>query len=136
ASSTHSAGYAVSSINDGVRSGQQWGSGGGWNDGTPNAFPDYVQLDFHLDQLVKEVDVYTLRDNYPSAGDPTTSTVFTAYGVTDFEVQRFDSATTNWVTINGAVVTGNNRALRKVKFPAVTTSKIRVVINNALAAFS
>jgi hypothetical protein len=136
ASSQYSPAYPVSSVIDGTRHGQNWGNGGGWNDATGNTYPDFVQLDFHVNQLVKEVDVYTLQDNYPAAGDPTTDTVFTAFGVTAFEVQYFDSATLSWVAVPNVSVSGNDRALRKVKFPAITTDKVRVVVNNALAGYS
>jgi hypothetical protein len=137
ASSTQSAGYSVSSVIDGVRNGLNWGAGGGWNDATADQFPDLVQLDFHAQQQIKEVDVYTLRDDYSSNGtNPTTADLFTAYGVTALHVEYFDDATATWQPINGASVTGNNRVLRKVKFPSVTTSKLRVMVDAALASFS
>ncbi len=40
------------------------------------------------------------------------------------------------MTVPGGVVTGNNLVWRKVTFPEVTTTKVRVVINGALAGRS
>ena len=47
ASSTYSAGYPVSAVNDNQRSGAGWGGGGGWKDATSGAFPDWVQISFN-----------------------------------------------------------------------------------------
>src|SRR4030095_12892578 len=47
ASSTFSSAYAVTGVNNGERAGVGCGSGtGGWNDGTPQSFPDSVEIAF------------------------------------------------------------------------------------------
>jgi hypothetical protein len=56
------------------------------------------------------------------------------YGLLDFDVQTWNG--TQWVTIPGGSVTGNDKVMRIFTFPAVTTTKIRVVVNNARAHFS
>jgi hypothetical protein len=38
----------------------------------------------------------------------------------------------NWQTVPGGSVTGNNLVWRRFIFPAVTTGKVRVVVNAAV----
>ncbi len=56
------------------------------------------------------------------------------YGILDFDVQFFDG--TNWVTVPGGKVKGNDKAMRVFTFNSITTTKIRVVVNNGRAHFS
>jgi hypothetical protein len=56
---------------------------------------------------------------------------FATYGITAFDVQYWSGST--WVTLSGGSVTGNNKIWRKFTFAPVTTAKIRVLVNNALA---
>jgi hypothetical protein len=49
-------------------------------------------------------------------------------------VQYWDGS--NWVTIPGGSVTGNDKAMRIFIIPEIATTKIRVVVNNARAHFS
>lgn len=95
ASSSLSAAYPVAAIIDGDRKGLNWGSGGGWNDATPNAYPDWARIDFSGHQWFDQVSVYTLQDNYPNPVEPTDQTTFTQYGITSFEVQVWDGV--NWI---------------------------------------
>ena len=44
---------------NGDRRGQPWGAGGGWNDGTPNTWPDWLEIDFSGAQTIDEIDVFT-----------------------------------------------------------------------------
>src|SRR5208282_1344669 len=136
ASSTYvAAGYSfpVSAIIDGDRAGLNWGHGGGWNDGTANVWPDWVQINFSGAQTIDQVIVYTLQDNYTSPVDPPATMTFTLYGVTAFQVQGWNGS--SWVNL-GAAVTGNNLVKRAVNFPAFTTTQIRVNITAALAGYS
>jgi len=55
---------------------------------------------------------------------------FTLYGITSFEVQYWDGA--NWVTIPGGNIVGNNNVWRKIVFTPVTTTKIRVLVNDSV----
>src|SRR5207245_9677076 len=71
ASSTYSAGYAPSGAIDNVRSGANWGNGGGWNDATPNSFPDWLQVNFSASQSINRVVVYSVQDNYQNPVEPT-----------------------------------------------------------------
>src|SRR6185436_3509847 len=45
-SSIYSGGYPVAAANNGDRRGINWGAGGGWSDGTANAYPDWLEIDF------------------------------------------------------------------------------------------
>ena len=134
ASSTYSANYTVDATNDGDRKGQNWGAGGGWNDATFNTCPDWVQITFDGQKTIDEIDVFTLQDAYTAPIDPTSNLAFTKYGVTAFDVQYWTGI--DWVTVSGGAVTGNNLVWRKLTFPAVTTDRIRVLINASQAGFS
>jgi hypothetical protein len=59
---------------------------------------------------------------------------FTQYGVTDFEVQYWTGST--WADVPGGNVTGNRNVWRQFVFANITTSRIRVLVNNALASYS
>ena len=127
ASSVNSAGYAVAGVNDNKRSGAGWGSGGGWNDGTPSVFGDWVQIKFNGQKTIDHVVLYTLQDHYTSPVEPTDSMTFNVYGVTDFQVQAWNGAA--WVTLG--TVSGNNRVKRTVSFTPYTTDRIRVFITGS-----
>ena len=71
ASSVFSAQFPVAAVNNNERKGAGWGSGGGWNDATANAFPDWVEIDFNGSKTIDRVIVYTLQDNYPNPIEPT-----------------------------------------------------------------
>jgi RHS repeat-associated protein len=80
------------------------------------------------------VDVFTVQDAVATPSEPTEAMTFSQYGVTAFDVQYWTGAV--WVTVPGGSVSGNNLVWRKVTFPAVRTSKVRVYINAALAGRS
>ena len=132
ASSTFSAAFPVSAVNNNERAGVNWGNGGGWNDATGNAFPDTVQINFSGSKTINRVVVYTLQDNYASPVEPTDSMTFTLYGITAFTVQGKQG--NQWVTL--ATVSGNNLVKRTVNFSPFTTTQIRLRITSALASFS
>jgi hypothetical protein len=96
--------------------------------------PTLLEVDFGGQKTIDEVDVYTLADYpaYETQSDPSVAQTFTQYGVTSFEVQYWTGSA--WVTVPGGSVTGNNKVWRKFTFPAVTTSKVKVLVNNAPAA--
>ena len=132
ASSTYSSGYPVASINDNQRTGAPWASGGGWNDGTANTYPDWVQVNFNGAKTIDRVVVYTLQDSYASPIQPTDTMTFSKYGIKDFTVQGWNGA--NWVTVGS--VTGNNLVKRTVSFAAITTDRIRIQVTAALVSYS
>src|SRR5581483_3903546 len=89
ASSSYSAGFPASAVNDGQRSGAGWGSGGGWNDATSGLFPDWVQINFNGTKNVDRVVVYSVQDDYANPLEPTDATTFSLYGVVDFTIQAW-----------------------------------------------
>ena len=119
-------------VNNNERAGVNWGNGGGWNDATSDAYPDWVQINFNGSKSIDRVVVYTLQDNYANPIEPTDSLTFTQYGITDFTVQGWNGSA--WVTL--ATVSGNNLVKRSVTFAAFTTDRIRVNVTNALARYS
>ena len=134
ASSTYNSAFPTASVNNGDRKGVNWGNGGGWNDATLNTYPDWVQVDFNGAKTISEIDVFTLQDNYPNPQEPNETQTFTAYGVTDFEVQYWDGA--NWLTVSGGSVTGNNKVWRKFSFTPISTPRIRILVSSASASYS
>jgi len=134
ASSTYSTDYPVAAVNDGDRKGLNWGSGGGWNDGTPSAYPDWVQVQFSGVQSVNEIDVFTVQDDYTAPVEPTQTLTFAGFGITGFEVQYWNGSA--WMTVPGGSVSGNKNVWRKFNFATVSTDRIRVLVNAALGGFS
>ena len=126
---------AVSAIN-GDRTGATWGtSTGGWNDATRDVYPDTFEVDFPVDETIDEIDVFTLQNNWTTAGEPSLTTPASSEGILDFNVQYCSGNCTSapvWTTISGGSVTGNDKAWRRFTLsPAIATSKIRVVVNNS-----
>src|SRR5439155_17618045 len=71
-----------------------------------------------------------MRDDYTTQTDPSSTQTFANYGVTGFNVQYWDGSA--WTTVSGGTITGNNLVWKKVSFPSVTTTKLRVVANSAV----
>ena len=133
-STTYSDGYSPAGAINGDRKGLNWGAGGGWNDATAGSFPDWLQVDFAGAKTISEVRVFSVQDNFGAPGEPTSAQTFSLYGLTSFTVQYWDGA--QWVTVPGGTITGNWHVWRTVSFPAVTTSRIRVVVNGAADGYS
>ena len=125
--------FLAKGANDGDRY-RNWANDGGWADNTANAFPDWLQVSFAGTYSISEIDVFTIQDNYNAATGPTATMTFSQYGITAFDVQYWTGGA--WVTVPGGSVTGNNLVWRRFTFPAVTTDRIRVLVNGALASFS
>jgi RHS repeat-associated protein len=111
-----------------------WGNGEGWNDNTPNSVPDWIQVDFAGSKTIDEIDVFSLHDNYMQENTPTETQTFTLYGLLAFDVQYWNGS--SWTTLPGGSVTGNNKIWRKFTFSPITTSKIRVFINQVPDSWS
>jgi subtilisin family serine protease len=138
ASSTLDAGRTPLAAINGDRKGLHWGSdpatGSGWHDSTFGVYPDWLEVNFGGSKTINEIDLFTIQDDYPNPVEPTDAMTFTQYGVTAFDVQYWTGAA--WATVPGGNVTGNNLVRRSFTFPAVTTDRIRVVVNNSLASYS
>ena len=134
ASSTLTPNYPASGTINGDRKGLLWGQGGGWNDATQNAGPDWLEVRFAGLKLIEEVNVFSMQDNYTQPVDPTPTMTFAYWGVRGFEVQYWDGS--SWVAVPNGVVANNNLVWRKVVFAPITTTKIRVFITAALNGYS
>ncbi|MFN8134438.1 MAG: family 43 glycosylhydrolase [Bacteroidales bacterium] len=126
--------YPASATIDGDRKGILWGTSGGWSDNTIGYYPDILEISFNAAKSINEIDVFTLQDNVDNPVEPSASQIFTKYGITAFELQYWNGTT--WRFISGSTVSGNNLVWRKIKFNAVTTSKIRIIVTDALDNFS
>ena len=112
-----------------------WGNSvEGWNDNTPNVVPDWLQVDFAGSKTIDEISVFSLHDNYTIENTPTETQTFTLYGLQAFNVQYWNGS--SWVTIPNGSVTGNNKVWRKFTFSPITTSKIRLTINQVPDSWS
>lgn len=134
ASSAHTCcGYSTAGAINGNNRGP-WGNGEGWNDATENVVPDWIQVDFAGSKTIDEISVFSLHDNYTQENTPTETQTFSLYGLLAFDVQYWNGS--SWVAVPSGSVTGNNKVWRKFTFSAITTSKIRVVINSVPDAWS
>jgi hypothetical protein len=137
-SSFHSAPYAPSGANNGDRKGQNWGMSGpgnsGWNDATPDGFPDWLRIDFNATYSIGEVNVFSVQDDFTRPFEPMEAMTFTQYGLVSFQVQYLNGGT--WTDVPGGNITGNNRVWRRITFAPVSTSAIRVLVNSALNTWS
>jgi F5/8 type C domain. len=135
ASSSYSSSFPASSAIDGVRSGLNWGAGGGWNDQTREVYPDWLEVAFGGTKRVGQIRVYTLPDGYGGSSEPTDVTTATQYGLVDFDVQYWDGD--SWETVPGGAVRGNTLAVRAVVLADdVVTDRIRVLVHNSRMYFS
>lgn len=134
ASSTYTgSGYPPSAVIDGERRGANWGWGGGWNDGTPNQFPDHFWVDFSGPKRIDEINVFSVQDNYTSPQEPTLDMAFQNFGLIDFDVYYLNDAA-QYIPLE--IVRGNNRVWRGIKFAPVVTTRVLVYIHRAADGYS
>jgi alpha-L-rhamnosidase len=121
ASSTHS-GWDPARTNDGDTSGQSdysvWNAGGGWNDGTSKAWPDTLTATWSTPQTLARATVYTVDSTHNPAA---------TYGLRDYDVQALVDG--SWTTL--ASVRANTEGTVESRFPAVTTTGLRLVITDS-----
>jgi RHS repeat-associated protein len=117
--------FEPSYANDGVR---YMGPNGDhyWRD--EHGLPTWVQVDFSGEKVLHEIDVITARDDYGTQADPGATQTFGNYGTTAYKVEYWNSQTAGWVVVPGGNFTGNSLVWRKLSFPAVTTTKIKVSV--------
>ncbi|MEP6568353.1 MAG: discoidin domain-containing protein [Acidobacteriota bacterium] len=113
--------YAI----DGIRHTTTDG-GNYWRDDDP--LPSWLQVKFTKSRMIDEITVVTIQDpGLEKAIDPTDTQTFERFGATAFDVQYWTG--TDWQTVPGGSITGNNLVVRKINFPPLTTTMIRVVVN-------
>ncbi len=122
--------YPASAVINGDRLGVGWGAGGGWRDGTPGSFPDWIQVDFSATTLIDEINVFTLQDTWWNPIEPTLTLNFGNNGITKFNVQYWNGS--SWATVpGGAVTVTNNKVWRQFVFSQIATDKIRLQVDAA-----
>ena len=124
ASSTHPT-HSLAAINNGDRKGINYG--GIWADATSNEYPDSVQIDFNGSKTIDEVALISMQDNYVNPVEPTPTMQGSNYVVSSFRVEYWTES--GWQTVPNGLVTGNTYIWRRVTFPALTTTKIKITIN-------
>jgi hypothetical protein len=132
ASSVYGASYPASSLINNERAGINFQSGGGWKDGTPSAWPDWVEVRFNGSKRIDRVVVYSVQDAWRSPVEPTSTLTGSDYPLTNFTVQGWNG--TSWVTLG--TVSGNSLIKRTVTFAAFITDRIRVSIASAADGYS
>ncbi len=131
ASSESAGNYSPALANNGIRT---WSNVGGWRDDTINVFPDFLQIDFNGSKTINQIDVYAVADDFLNPTEPTDADTFTLFGITDFDVQYWDGA--NWITVPNGSIRNNNKVITRVMFPAITTTRIRVLVLNGQGGYS
>ena len=146
ASPSVNANYPASAVNDGDRTGFNWGRGGfgsGWNDNTQADYAsDWVRIDFGSARTIKEVNVFTVRDVAGSTAPVTLTETFstadnTGNGIVDFDVEYLSG--NGWKpfqcgteTIPCGRVIGNNKVWKQLILTTpVSISAIRVAVHKA-----
>ncbi|MDT7540601.1 MAG: hypothetical protein QOE33_505 [Acidobacteriota bacterium] len=117
-----------SDVIDGVRAMTEIACGTGYWRAHPLP-SQWLEVDFSGQKSISEIDVYTVRDNYTDQSDPLAAETFSLYGASTYDVQYWTGSA--WATVSGGSVSGNNLVWKKLTFPTVATSKIRVVVNAA-----
>jgi PKD repeat protein len=128
--------YPPEAAINGDRTGGGWEAGtGGWNDNTRNVWEDWLQVAFGgQPKTVSEIRVFTIQNDFRNPVEPDANTPADVYGILDFDLQYWNG--TDWLTVPGGTVTGNNKAMRVVTFTPVTTTRVRVLVHNGRVYFS
>lgn len=138
ASSTYDVDYRPDAVINGDRKGTVFP--GHWADNTPGVFPDWIEVQLPGAKVIDEIDVLTTQDapleGTGPAVEPTETLTFARYGITAFEVQYWSGSGATWVTVPGGAVTGNDRVWRTFTFPAITTDRVRVLVQAAAGGVS
>jgi PKD domain-containing protein/carboxypeptidase family protein len=123
--------FETENVINGFRYTDGWETGSaGWNDGTPNVFPDWLEVNFGRVHRINWVNVFTVADDFQTPRDPELKDTFSHYGITDFDVQYWTGR--KWRTVPNGAIRNNRNVWRTISFPAVATNKIRVLVLNAV----
>lgn len=114
--------FAAQNVINGNTSPELWGTaGGGWSDGTPGEFPDILEIHFGQDRFIDTVSIFTLHSATYPAED---------YGIRDWRLEYFHED--QWHLLD--TVTGNTAGVHTHRFEAVSTDRIRVLVDAANGA--
>jgi hypothetical protein len=110
---------------NGDRRGANIGNDDGWV-GQRYTRPAWLQVEFVGTPTIDEVCVVSAQDDWRAPVEPSESLQFALYGLVDFHLESWDGAA--WRPIAETAVAGNTQVVRCVQFPALTTSRIRLVV--------
>ncbi|MFN0118769.1 MAG: flagellar filament capping protein FliD [Elusimicrobiota bacterium] len=125
--SSSAAGFNISSLTDGQTTSEGFGPGVGWQDNTPNSFPDDVTLQFQNPKYFNKVVVHTVN----SVTQPASS-----FGIKDYDLQYLKIGgnpvlDADWLT--AATVTNNTQG-QITHSVNVQTERFRIRIKGTNAA--
>jgi alpha-L-rhamnosidase len=122
ASSSHPA-HPPERANDGITDSTLWDLGQGWNDNTPDTFPDELSVAFEGTAPIGRIRLHTLDSaQYPASG----------FGISDADVQLLAGG--EWRTVGE--IRGNDRGLVELTFPTVEADAARVIVHAARVSYS
>jgi hypothetical protein len=131
--SSFSLGYSPAGAINGDQKGLNGGQDGYWSSNTAG-FPAWLEVAFNGMKAIDEIDLFTVQDNYANPVTPTDTMTFSLYGLTGFDLQYWTGSA--WASVPGASVTSNNLVSRKFTFPALATTKVRVLTNASIDNYS
>ena len=108
---------------DGITDSGLWDQGQGWNDGTADAYPDTLTVDFAAPAPIGRVRVHTLGSaQYPAA----------QFGIADADVQLRSGG--EWRTVG--TLRANAQPVTELTFPTVEADAVRLVVTAARVSYS
>jgi len=108
---------------DGITDSGLWDQGQGWNDGTADAYPDTLTVDFAAPAPIGRVRVHTLGSaQYPAA----------QFGIADADVQLRKGG--EWHTVG--TLRANTQGVVDLTFPTAEADAVRLVVTAARVSYS
>lgn len=127
-------GYRAASVLTSDPTGRGWGQDGGWNDATAGQFPDTLQVIFREPRRLRQVDVYTLADQWQTLDRVDSGLEFQRFGITDLDVEVRPPGG-EWRTVRE--IRGNRKVLMSVALDEAPVAALRLrVVRSADGQFS
>jgi hypothetical protein len=132
-SSLYDGSYAPEGAIDGDRRGVNWGINGGWRSTRPEngVSAEWIEVRFRSAAMLDEIDVFGLHDALTAPTEPTASMPSSLFALQDFQLQ-YDYGG-QWRPIEGAFAVDNEHLWRRFTFPAIFTTRIRLIVTRTVA---
>jgi hypothetical protein len=88
-----------------------------------------VAIDFKAPRKIDSITVISTQDNFRTPVPVTPELTCSLYCAFDYEVQAWTGSA--WQTVPNGAIAGNDKVMRRIEFPLMTTSKIRVVVSRS-----
>ncbi len=112
-----------------------WAVATGWKDGTPNSFPDLVEVQFNGLKDISEIVVIGVRDDYQNSEEPSDSLVSTLFGLQSFRVKYWNGSA--WALVPNGEITSNDKVVNRFRLATpVRTTKIQVEVLGGAGGYS